>query len=216
MLTVYQWTGSELRVFCLGPSVRGPECMKGLNLQPFFRFWASVFDSFRCLRQTPRFHYSAECLNLSARLQQLEDILRPVVEGLGYEFWGVEFRSQGKHSLLRLFIDDAEKGISVEDCETVSRQVSGVLDVEDPISTEYTLEVSSPGMDHPLFRIEQFEAFAGHMAKIKLRMAFEGRRNFEGQLRGVEDGDVVIIVDDHEYLLPFESIERASIVPVFE
>lgn len=153
---------------------------------------------------------------MSARLQQLEDILRPVVEGLGYEFWGVEFRSQGKHSLLRLFIDDAEKGISVEDCETVSRQVSGVLDVEDPISTEYTLEVSSPGMDRPLFRIEQFEAFAGHMAKIKLRMAFEGRRNFEGQLRGVEDGDVVIIVDDHEYLLPFESIERASIVPVFE
>jgi ribosome maturation factor RimP len=153
---------------------------------------------------------------LSAKLKQLEDILRPVVEGLGYEFWGIEFRSHGHHSKLRVFIDDAENGIAIDDCEKVSRQVSGVMDVEDPIQTEYTLEVSSPGMDRPLFRLEQCEAFIGHKVQIKLRMAFEGRRKFQGLIKGVEGDDVVVVVDDHEYLLPFDSIEKANIVPVFE
>ncbi|MBY6192277.1 ribosome maturation factor RimP [Marinobacter nauticus] len=153
---------------------------------------------------------------MSAKLKQLEDILRPVVEGLGYEFWGIEFRSHGHHSKLRVFIDDAENGIAIDDCEKVSRQVSGVMDVEDPIQTEYTLEVSSPGMDRPLFRLEQYEAFIGHKVQIKLRMAFEGRRKFQGLIKGVEGDDVVVVVDDHEYLLPFDSIEKANIVPVFE
>ncbi|MCS5564284.1 ribosome maturation factor RimP [Marinobacter qingdaonensis] len=153
---------------------------------------------------------------MSAKLKQLEDILRPVVEGLGYEFWGIEYRSQGHYSKLRVFIDNPEQGVSVDDCEKVSRQISGVMDVEDPIQTEYTLEVSSPGMDRPLFRLEQYEAFAGHRVQIRLRMAYEGRRKFEGLLKGIEGDDVVVVVDDHEYLLPFESIERAHIVPVFE
>ncbi|TBW48416.1 ribosome maturation factor RimP [Marinobacter halodurans] len=153
---------------------------------------------------------------MSAKVKQLEDILVPVIEGLGYDCWGIEFRSQGHKSMLRVFIDDAENGISVEDCETVSRQVSGVLDVEDPIQTEYTLEVSSPGMDRPLFRLEQYAAWAGHKVKIRLRMAFEGRRKFEGLLKGVEGSDVVVVVDDHEYLLPVDGIEKANIVPVFE
>ncbi|MDX1756986.1 MAG: ribosome maturation factor RimP [Marinobacter sp.] len=152
---------------------------------------------------------------MSAKLNKLEEMLQPVVEGLGYEFWGLEFRSQGHHSKLRVFID-SEHGISVDDCEKVSRQVSGVLDVEDPIQTEYTLEVSSPGMDRPLFRLEQYEAFAGHQVQLRLRMAFEGRRKFQGLLKGIEGQDVVVIVDDHEYLLPFDAIERANIVPVFE
>ncbi len=153
---------------------------------------------------------------MSAKLNTLEEILRPVVEGLGYQYWGIEFRSQGHHSLLRLFIDDAENGISIEDCEKVSRQVSGVMDVEDPIQTEYTLEVSSPGVDRPLFRLEQYDAFVGHQVSIRLRMAFEGRRRFQGLLKGTENGDVIVVVDDHEYLLPFESIDKANIVPVFE
>ncbi len=152
---------------------------------------------------------------MSAKLNKLETMLQPVVEGLGYEFWGLEFQSRGHHSKLRIFID-AEAGISVDDCEKVSRQVSGVLDVEDPIQTEYTLEVSSPGMDRPLFRLEQYQAFAGHQVQLRLRMAFEGRRKFQGLLKGIEGQDVVVIVDDHEYLLPFDSIERAHIVPVFE
>ncbi len=153
---------------------------------------------------------------MSGKLKQLEDILRPVVEGLGYEFWGIEFRSQGYQSLLRVFIDDIENGIGIEDCEKVSRQVSGVMDVEDPIKTEYTLEVSSPGMDRPLFRPEQYQAFVGHQVQIRLRMAFEGRRKFQGLIKGVEGEDIVVVVDDHEYLLPFDSIDKAQIIPVFE
>jgi len=153
---------------------------------------------------------------LSGKLKQLEDILQPVVEGLGYEFWGIDYRSQGYQSLLRVFIDDAENGIGIDDCEKVSRQISGVMDVEDPIKTEYTLEVSSPGMDRPLFRPEHYQAFVGHQVQIRLRMAFDGRRKFQGLIKAVEGDDVVVIVDDHEYLLPFDSIEKAHIIPVFE
>jgi ribosome maturation factor RimP len=153
---------------------------------------------------------------LSAKIKQLEDILRPVVEGLGYEYWGIEFRTRGHESLLRLFIDDVEKGIGIEDCEKVSRQVSSVMDVEDPIQSEYTLEVSSPGMDRPLFELAQYQAFVGHKVQIRLRMAFEGRRKFQGLLNGIEGDEVIVVVDDHEYLLPFDSIDKANIVPVFE
>ena len=152
---------------------------------------------------------------MSSKLEQLQALLAPVVEALGYQCWGIEFLSQGRHSLLRVYIDKAD-GILVDDCEIVSRQLSGVLDVEDPISSEYTLEVSSPGMDRPLFTLEQFAAFVGEQAKIKLRSPFDGRRNFQGLLRGVEEQDVVVQVDDHEYLLPIDLIDKANIIPRFD
>jgi len=152
---------------------------------------------------------------VSSKLEQLQAMLAPVVEALGYECWGVEFISQGRHSLLRVYIDHAN-GIQVDDCEKVSRQVSGVLDVEDPISSEYTLEVSSPGMDRPLFTLEQFAKHAGEQVKIKLRSPFEGRRNFQGLLKGVEEQDVIVQADEHEYLLPVDSIEKANIIPRFD
>lgn len=152
---------------------------------------------------------------VSSKLEQLQALLAPVVEALGYQCWGVEFISQGKHSLLRVYIDHAN-GILIDDCEKVSRQISAVLDVEDPISSEYTLEVSSPGMDRPLFTLEQFVAHVGEQVKIKLRSSFEGRRNFQGTLRGVEEQDVVVQVDDHEYLLPIEQIDKANIIPRFD
>lgn len=152
---------------------------------------------------------------MSSKLEQLQALLAPVVEALGYECWGVEFLSQGRHSLLRVYIDHAN-GVLVDDCEKVSRQISGVLDVEDPISSEYTLEVSSPGMDRPLFTLEQFARYAGELVKIKLRSPFEGRRNFQGLLRGAEEQDVVVLVDDHEYLLPIDLIDKANIIPRFD
>jgi ribosome maturation factor RimP len=152
---------------------------------------------------------------VSSKLEQLQALLAPVVEALGYECWGLEYMSQGRHSLLRIYIDHAD-GVLVEDCEKVSRQVSGVLDVEDPISNEYTLEVSSPGMDRPLFTLEQFAKHAGELVKIKLRSPYEGRRNFQGSLRGVEEQDVVVLVDDHEYLLPIDLIDKANIIPRFD
>jgi len=152
---------------------------------------------------------------MSSKLEQLHALLAPVVEALGYQCWGIEFISQGRHSLLRVYIDHAN-GILVDDCEKVSRQLSGVLDVEDPISTDYTLEVSSPGLDRPLFTLEQYEASKGEQVKIRLRSPFDGRRNFQGLLRGVEEQDVVVLVDDHEYLLPIDMIDKANIIPRFE
>lgn len=152
---------------------------------------------------------------MSAKLKQLEDILRPVVEALEYDFWGLEYLPQGRHSILRVFIDHAD-GIAVEDCAKVSHQISGVLDVEDPIQGEYNLEVSSPGLDRPLFRLEQYEKFVGHQVALRLQSPFEGRRKYQGIIKGVEGDDVLVVVDDHELILPFESIERAIIVPVYE
>lgn len=152
---------------------------------------------------------------MSSKLEQLQALLAPVVEALGYVCWGIEFLSQGRHSLLRVYIDHPN-GILVDDCEKVSRQLSGVLDVEDPISADYTLEVSSPGMDRPLFTLDQFEAHVGEQVKVKLRYPFEGRRNFQGLLRGVEDQEVVVQIDGHEYLLPIDVIDKANIVPSFE
>ncbi|HEX5844093.1 MAG TPA: ribosome maturation factor RimP [Pseudomonas sp.] len=153
---------------------------------------------------------------MSSKLEQLQALVAPVVEALGYQCWGVEFLSQGRHSLLRIYIDKQPDGVLIEDCEIVSRQISGVLDVEDPITSEYTLEVSSPGMDRPLFTLEQFASHAGEQVKIKLRSPFEGRRNFQGLLRGVEEQDVVVQVDDHEFLLPIDMIDKANIIPRFD
>ncbi|EPN46647.1 ribosome maturation factor RimP [Pseudomonas syringae pv. actinidifoliorum] len=152
---------------------------------------------------------------MSSKLEQLQGLLAPVVVALGYQCWGIDFSSQGKHSVLRIYIDK-EGGVLVDDCAIVSRQISGVLDVEDPISTEYTLEVSSPGMERPLFTIEQFASYAGGQVRIKLRSPFEGRRNFQGLLRGVEEQDVVVQVEDHEFLLPIDLIDKANIIPTFD
>ncbi len=148
---------------------------------------------------------------MASKEQQLIEMLQPVVEALDFEFWGLEYLPSGKHSILRVFID-SEKGITVDDCAAVSRQISGVMDVEDPISSEYSLEVSSPGLDRPLFTIEQYTRYVGEFVDVRLRYAYEGRRKFRGKLVGIEDDDVVVHVDDHEYLLPFDAIDKASII----
>ncbi|MBS5841860.1 MAG: transcription termination/antitermination protein NusA, partial [Pseudomonas sp.] len=122
---------------------------------------------------------------MSSKLEQLQALLAPVVVALGYECWGIEFSAQGRHSMLRVYIDK-EGGVLVDDCAIVSRQISGVLDVEDPIAVEYTLEVSSPGMERPLFTLEQFAKYAGEQVKIKLRSPFEGRRMSKEVLLVVE------------------------------
>jgi ribosome maturation factor RimP len=144
--------------------------------------------------------------------QQLQALLEPIIEAMGFELWGLEYVSAGKHSLLRLYIE-SENGITVDDCAAVSDQASGVLDVEDPISGEYTLEVSSPGMDRLLFKLDQYPAYRGETIELRLRTAFEGRRRFKGILQGIEGDEVVVLVDDHEFLLPHEAIEKARIQP---
>ena len=149
---------------------------------------------------------------MASKEQQLIDLLKPVVEALGFEFWGLEYIAQGKNSVLRVFID-SPNGIHVDDCAQVSRQISGVMDVEDPITSEYNLEVSSPGVDRPLFTLEHFSRYVGEFVDVKLRYAFEGRRKFKGKLVGIEDDeDIVVHVDDHEYLLPIDAIDKANLI----
>ncbi|MGM0563774.1 MAG: ribosome maturation factor RimP [Pseudomonadota bacterium] len=141
-------------------------------------------------------------------------LIEPVVNDLGYELVGVDYRSNTSPALLRVYID-REEGVSIDDCARISHQVGAVLDVEDPIQGAYRLEVSSPGLDRPLFRESDFVKYRGHMAKVKLSIPYEGRRNFKGQLNGVEDSMVLLIVDSEEFLLPYEQIERANLVPQF-
>jgi len=147
---------------------------------------------------------------VSVREDKLRELLQPTVEALGFELWGLEFLAQGRHSVLRLYIE-AEQGVQVDDCARVSEQVSALLDVEEPISGEYLLEVSSPGVDRRLFTLEQCAAYAGEAVEVRLRRPFEGQRRFRGTLGGVEGDDLVLRVDDHEYLLPFEQVDRAQL-----
>ena len=149
---------------------------------------------------------------MASKDQQITDMLGTTVTALGYELWGVEHIAQGRHSLVRVYID-SPSGITVDDCATVSEQVSSVLDVEDPITGEYTLEVSSPGMDRLLFKVAQYAGYIGEMVELRLRSAFEGRRKYTGILKGIEGEDIVIQVDDHEFLLPFGAIEKARVQP---
>lgn len=151
---------------------------------------------------------------MPARENRLESMLLGVVESLGCEFWGLELKQLSKETLLRIYIEK-ESGIGVDDCANVSRQISSVLDVEDPIASEYTLEVSSPGMDRPLFTMAQFKKYVGEKVSVKLRSAFDGRKKFSGVLSGFEDDCIVVLIDSEEYLLPFESIDKANIVPRF-
>ncbi len=144
----------------------------------------------------------------------LKALLQPVVEALGCELWGIELQSGGKRKLLRIYID-REEGISVEDCERVSRQSGSVLDVEDAISGEYVLEVSSPGMDRPLYELGQYERYIGEDVSLRLRFAYDGRRNFKGRLVGVDGDEIILVVADTEYLFPVEGIDKANVVPRF-
>lgn len=142
----------------------------------------------------------------------LTQLIGPVVESLGFEFWGLEFTGRGQTALLRVYIE-SENGITVADCAQVSRQVSAQLDVEDPIPGEYTLEVSSPGMDRPLYRLDQYQRFAGEQVQIKLHLPYEGQRKFAGLLKGVEGDEVIVQVDDEEFCFPIETIDQARVKP---
>ena len=146
---------------------------------------------------------------------KLKQLLQPVVEALGCELWGLELQAGGKTKLLRIFIDRAEEGVGIEDCERVSRQSSAVLDVEDVINGEYILEVSSPGMDRPLYELSQYEQYIGEDISLRLRFPYEGRRNFKGRLTGVDGDKIKVVATDHEFLFPVEGIEKANVVPRF-
>ena len=146
--------------------------------------------------------------------QKLTEMLRPAVEEVGKELLGIEFLNAGNHSVLRLFIDH-ENGINVDDCAEVSRQVSAILDVEDPIGSEYNLEVSSPGLDRPLFEKAHFEAVIGETIEVRLSMPLNGRRKFKGLLEAIENDTLVVTVDGQDYELVLTNVDKAHLVPNF-
>jgi ribosome maturation factor RimP len=144
---------------------------------------------------------------------ELERLIEPTIVGLGYELSDLEVKLNGRDGIVRIFIDRLPDGVGVDDCETVSRQVSALLDVEDPIPGNYTLEVSSPGLDRRLKKIEHFERFMGEMVRIKLRFPLDGRRNFRGTLKTANSENIEVEADGKVFRLPLATIESARLVP---
>ncbi|AEE23578.1 MULTISPECIES: ribosome maturation factor RimP [Paraglaciecola] len=147
--------------------------------------------------------------------QKLTEMLTAPVEALGFEMVGIEFVRAGKHSTMRVYIDHPD-GITVDHCAEVSHQVSAVLDVEDPINTEYNLEVSSPGMERPLFKLQHYIDSVGEVVTLRLKMPMGDRRNFKGKLLSEADGMLTIEVDNQEFVLAFANIEKGNVVPTFD
>ena len=152
---------------------------------------------------------------MASRQELLTDLITPVVASLGCELWALEYLTQGRYTTLRIFID-GPNGVSLDDCEKVSRQVSSVLDVEDPIDGEYTLEVSSPGLDRPLYTEAHYARYPGETVSLRMRIAKDGRRRFKGVINKVENGILVLQVDNQEISLPIDTIDKGNLVPRYE
>ncbi|MCH9756089.1 MAG: ribosome maturation factor RimP [Gammaproteobacteria bacterium] len=142
--------------------------------------------------------------------QEIEHLVRPSIEDMGIELWGVEYQRQGHSGLLRIYIDKSE-GVVVNDCERVSRQVSALLDVNDPIPGQYQLEISSPGMPRPLFYPEQYARYLGDEVQIRLNVPMDGRRNIVGLIKAVEDDALVLSEEDIEHTFLFSNIIKAHL-----
>ena len=149
--------------------------------------------------------------NASNKIVELESLIEPIVVDEGCELWGLEHRIGGKRSQLVIYIE-TDDGVSIDQCERVSRQVSAILDVEDPIGGEYMLEVSSPGVERRLFKLDHYDRSKGEQVKVQLHAPFEGQRKFRGLLKGIDNDEVVLEVDGEEILFPFELIERAKVI----
>lgn len=143
---------------------------------------------------------------------ELAALLAPAVNDAGVEFWELEYNSRAGGGLLRLYIDRPD-GITVDDCARVSHAVSAVLDKHDPIPGEYTLEVSSPGLDRVLRTREHFVRFAGETVRLETNLPIDGRRRFSGRLEKVGAQEIVLAVDDRAVTIPLIAIHKARLVP---
>jgi ribosome maturation factor RimP len=143
---------------------------------------------------------------------ELAKLLEPTIERLGYELSDLEVKLGGRGGVVRIFIDRPD-GISLDDCERVSQAVSALLDVEDPLPGQYNLEVSSPGLDRKLTKVEHFQRFAGETVKVQMRFPIEGRKRFRGTLVSSNDENIVVEVDGEPHSLPMATIDTARLVP---
>lgn len=160
---------------------------------------------------------------MTDKASQISDLLAPTVASLGLELLGVEYLPSPGGAIVRLYIDipeaetsregEAPRSVGIDECEAVSREVSAQLDVEDPISGNYTLEVSSPGIDRPLFTAAHFRRFLGASAKVVLRLPQDGRRRLQARISGIEDDAVVFDLDGTTFTVAIDNIEKARLVP---
>jgi ribosome maturation factor RimP len=148
--------------------------------------------------------------------EKITNLIDPVVKDMGYELVGVEYVASGKHSILRIFID-TEHGIGIEDCEKVSHQLSAVFDVEDPIAGQYNLEVSSPGIERPLFHIGHYQRFLGNDISLRLVRPIEGQRKFKGFIGSVSEvnNTIELVTELGPVMLDIDMIEKANLVANF-
>ncbi len=142
--------------------------------------------------------------------REIEQLIQPTLESMGYELWGCEYLAQGKHSLLRIYIDTSA-GIGMEDCANASRQISAILDVEDPISGNYSLEVSSPGIPRPLFHSSQYQQYIGLDVQIKLFKPVNAKRKFVGTIVSADEQTLVLTIDNKQQDFLFSNIVKANL-----
>jgi len=152
---------------------------------------------------------------VNAKERHLERLLGPTVEALGCRIWGIELLTQGKHSLLRVYID-RDDGVTIDDCERVSKQVSALLDVEEPVTSSYTLEVSSPGLDRLLFKPEHYAESVGERVDLRLGFPEQGRRRVIGEMTDYGDDEVTVNVDGVPFVVQVANVQRARIVPQYD
>ncbi len=150
------------------------------------------------------------------RNEELTELVSPAIADMGLECLGVEYSPSHGNSLVRVYIDAADRPVTVDDCELVSRQVSALFDVNDPIVGRYTLEVSSPGLDRPLYTPEQFARFVGQEAKLELSLPLNGRRRFQGPILAVEGDTITVEQDGAPVNIAHGNVHKAKLVPVFD
>lgn len=142
---------------------------------------------------------------------RLEGLFRPVIETLGYSLWGVELTGGGGRRLVRVYIE-APGGVSVEACAMVSRHLSVLLDVEDPVPGSFNLEVSSPGLERPFFTFEQAAGAVGETVEVQLREPLDGRKNFKGRLEAAREDELHLTVDGRAAVLPWSLVKKARLI----
>lgn len=153
---------------------------------------------------------------MTAVKDNLQRIIESAVTALGFDFVGCELIQSGRSATLRVYVDEVH-GIDIDAITKISRQISAVLDVEEPLSGRYTLEVSSPGLDRPLFQLDDYRRFIGRSVKLRLRIPREGdRRNYTAELVSVEDQQITLAMESGERIaINFDEIEKANLVPEF-
>ena len=179
------------------PKVIGSNPVPATNLDPLF--WGFLLGVF-----------------MAKMADKVFSTINPIVIDMGYELLGIEYVASGKHSVLRLYID-SEEGVGVNDCETVSRQVSAIMDVEEPITGQYNLEVSSPGIERPLFVISHYQRFLGHDVCLRTYRPIDGRRNFTGSIGSVGESSntIELVTELGSVTLEIDLIEKANLVAHF-